>query len=139
MHGVYCIELNIPAWFLDAANSNQHAAHGVYEAGGAITADPPVSPQHQMCCIGLPDQCDSRELDCGMCCAGLEDEEDVARDEDAILEDVVVGKHAGDENKNASMHALPAPKGWSAAEWPLHCISRTVRQQMPLLQCTQAT
>lgn len=88
-----------------------------------MMADQPVSPPHPNCCTGLFDQCGSQELACGLCCAGLAEEEDAAKDEDAVLDDAVIGKSIGDEKENVSVRALPAPKGWSAAEWLRHCIS----------------
>ena len=85
--------------------------------------DQPVRPPCSPCCIGHPDRCIPREIVCGVCCAGLEDEEDVARNEDAVLDDVVIGLEPDDGKKHVHIRELPAPKGWSAREWLLHCIS----------------
>ena len=61
---------------------------------------------------------------CGLCFAGLGVDEDVARDEDAVLDDVVVGTETDGGKNGVWLRELPAPKSMSAAEWRTHCISQ---------------
>ena len=53
--------------------------------------DEPVSPLCLTCADDCNDQLFGHEGSCGLCCGGLEAEQDVARDEDAVLDDVVLG------------------------------------------------
>ena len=84
--------------------------------------DEPVSPLCLTCAVDCNDQLFGQEGSCGLCCGGLETEQDVARDEDAVLDDVVIGFETDGNKSLQTLREIPAPKGWSAAQWRLHCI-----------------
>ena len=62
-----------------------------------IADDDPVSPLCLPCNIDSLDECLGREVACNMlCCGGLGEDEDIAEDDAAVLDDVVVGLEVED-------------------------------------------
>ena len=101
-----------------------------------IADDDPVSPLCLPCNIDYLDGCLGREVACNMlCCGGLGHDEDIAEDDAAVLDDVVVGLEVEDGKIVHSLRELPAPKGMAAAERRLHRISHVpYDDRCPFLQ-----